>query len=219
MTLPVLIPVNRLDRAKGRLAPLLTEAEREELSLITMETVAHAAGSAAVILTADPRVRERVAGRYRVLDEDPAADGLNARLEAAIERLRADGTVTERLLILHADLPLVRGWTIETLDAEDPGPGSVVLVRSGDGGTNAMLLHPPGRFPLAYGPGSFERHAAAARAAGMQVIESENRELKLDLDTPADVAELLRTARGQQTAAGHYLLAIGADRRLAEALA
>ncbi|MEJ5221107.1 MAG: 2-phospho-L-lactate guanylyltransferase [Tepidiforma sp.] len=219
MSLPVLIPVNRLDRAKGRLAPLLTEAEREELSLITAETVAHAAGAAAVILTADPRVRERMAGRYRVLEEDPAAEGLNAQLEAAIARLRADGTIADRLLILHADLPLVRGWTIETLDAEDPGPGSAVLVCSADGGTNAMLLHPPGRFPLAYGPGSFERHAAAARAAGMQVIESDNRELKLDLDTPADVAELLRTARGQQTAAGHYLLAIGADRRLAEARA
>ncbi|GIW19011.1 MAG: hypothetical protein KatS3mg064_2168 [Tepidiforma sp.] len=219
MSLPVLIPVNRLDRAKGRLAPLLTEAEREELSLITLETVAHAAGAAAVILTADPRVRERMAGRYRVLEEDPAAEGLNAQLEAAIARLRADGTVADRLLILHADLPLVRAWTIETLDAEDPGPGSAVLVRSRDGGTNAMLLHPPGRFPLAYGPGSFERHAAAARAAGMQVIESENRELALDLDTPGDVAELLRTARGQQTAAGHYLLAIGAERRLAEARA
>ena len=50
MTLPVLIPVNRLDQAKGRLAPLLTEAEREELALITAETVAHAAGAAAVIL-------------------------------------------------------------------------------------------------------------------------------------------------------------------------
>jgi 2-phospho-L-lactate guanylyltransferase len=219
VSLPVLIPVNRLDRAKGRLAPLLTEAEREELSLITAETVAHAAGAAAVILTADPRVRERMAGRYRVLDEDPAVAGLNAQLEAAIARLRADGTIADRLLILHADLPLVRGWTIETLDAEDPGPGSAVLVRSADGGTNALLLHPPGRFPLAYGPGSFERHAAAARAAGMRVIESDNRELKLDLDTPADVAELLRTARGQQTAAGHYLLAIGADRRLAEARA
>jgi 2-phospho-L-lactate guanylyltransferase len=217
MTLPVLIPVNRLDQAKGRLAPLLTEAEREELSLITAETVAHAAGPAAVILTADPRVRERMAGRYRVLEEDPALRGLNAQLEGAIARLRADGTLGERLLILHADLPLVRDWTLETLDAEDPGPGSVVMVRSRDGGTNAMLLHPPGRFALAYGPGSFERHAAAARAAGLRVVESENRELVLDLDTPADVAELLRTARGQQTAAGHYLLAIGADRRLAGA--
>jgi len=217
MTLPVLIPVNRLDQAKGRLAPLLTEAEREELSLITAETVAHAAGPAAVILTADPRVRERMAGRYRVLEEDPALRGLNAQLEGAIARLRADGTVGERLLILHADLPLVRDWTLETLDAEDPGPGSVVMVRSRDGGTNAMLLHPPGRFALAYGPGSFERHAAAARAAGLRVVESENRELVLDLDTPGDVAELLRTARGQQTAAGHYLLAIGADRRLAGA--
>ena len=217
MTLPVLIPVNRLEQAKGRLAPLLTEAEREELALITAETVAHAAGADAIILTADPRVAERMAGRYRVLGEDPAVQGLNAQLERAIERLRADGTVADRLLILHADLPLVRGWTVATLAEEDDGPGCVVMVRSRDGGTNAMLLHPPGRFRLAYGPGSFERHAAAARAAGLRVIESPNRELQLDLDTPADVAALLATARGQQTAAGHYLLAIGADRRLAAA--
>ncbi|WP_322817738.1 2-phospho-L-lactate guanylyltransferase [Tepidiforma sp.] len=214
MTLPVLVPVNRLDQAKGRLAPLLSEAEREELALITAETVAHAAGEAAIILTADPRIRARMAGRYRVLAEDPALTGLNAQLEGAVAKLRADGTVGDRLLILHADLPFVRGWTIEALEGEDPGPESVVMVRSRDGGTNAMLLHPPGRFALAYGPGSFARHVAAARAAGLRVVESENRELVLDLDTPADVAELLRTARGQQTAAGHYLLAIGADRRL-----
>jgi 2-phospho-L-lactate guanylyltransferase len=217
MTVPVLIPVNRLDRAKGRLGPFLTEAEREELALITAETVAHAAGAAAIILTADPRVRALMGGRYRVVDEDPAALGLNGQLERAIERLRADGTVRDRLLIVHADLPLVRDGTFETLAAEDPGPGSVVMVRSRDGGTNAMLLHPPGRFALAYGPGSFERHAAAARAAGLRIVQSENREIKLDLDTPVDIAELLRTARGQQTAAGHYLLAIGADRRLAVA--
>lgn len=217
MTLPVLIPVNRLDRAKGRLAPLLNEAEREELSLITARTVAHAAGPGAIVLTADERAAELLSDVCRVLPEAPGLTGLNAQLEHAIHSLIADGTIADRLLILHADLPLVRSWTIADLAAEDPGPGSIVIVRSPDGGTNALLLHPPGRFPLAYGPGSCDRHIAAARAAGLRVVESPNRELQLDLDTPADIAALLATARGQQTAAGHYLLAIHADRRLAAA--
>ena len=89
-----------------------------------------------------------------------------------------------------------------------------MLVESRDGGTNAMLLNPPGRFALAYGPGSHAKHRAAAEAAGMAVIANHNRELTLDLDTPDDIRELLRAPRGRQGAAGRYLQTIGVEERL-----
>lgn len=215
MSLPVLIPVGPLDDAKSRLSPTLSPAERVQLTMVTLDTVCHAAGARAVVLTADDEVAATLEGRVRVLREVPDRQGLNGQLEAAIAALLADGTVSDRLLILHADLPLVRDWTIEALEDDDPGPSSVVLARSADGGTNAMLLHPPGRFPLAFGPGSYARHESAARAAGFAVHEAANRELRLDLDTPADLAALLASPRGQQTAAGHYLLKAGVVRRLA----
>ena len=214
MTTPVLIPVNRLERAKGRLASLLSAEERVTLALITLETVLHAAGPASVVLTADRRVAEAAAGKARILDEAPDLEGLNAQLEAAIATLIAEGTARERLLILHADLPLATNEAIENVLAMS-NPDSITVVESRDGGTNAMLLEPPGRFPLAYGPASFAMHVAAARRAGMHVAVNENRELRLDLDTPDDIIELLRPPRGRQGAAGRYLLSIGVEARLA----
>ena len=77
-----------------------------------------------------------------------------------------------------------------------------------------MLFSPPGLFPLHYGPGSYAKHAAAANAAGMSVVANGNRELRLDLDTPDDIRELLRAPRGRQGAAGRYLLSLGIEGRL-----
>jgi len=211
--LPVLIPVNRLDRAKGRLAGLLDEAERETLALITFEAVLHAAGPGAIVLTADEEVARRAGGRARVLKEALALDGLNPQLEAAVAALCAEGTAADRLLILHADLPLASEGAIATL-AEQSIPNSAVMVESPDGGTNAMLLRPPGLFPLAYGTASFAAHRNAAEEAGMTVVSNGNRELRLDLDTPEDIVELLRAPRGRQGAAGVFLLSIGIEARL-----
>jgi 2-phospho-L-lactate guanylyltransferase len=215
--LPVLIPVNRLDRAKGRLASLLDQEERETLALITFEAVLHAAGPGAVVLTADEKVAKRARGRARVLREKRDLSGLNPQLEAAVAELRASGPARERLLILHADLPLARDEAVAVLQ-EQSQPDSAVMVESPDGGTNAMLLRPPGKFALAYGKGSFAAHRKAAQAAGMRVIANENRELRLDLDTPEDIRELLRAPRGRQGAAGVFLLSIGIEERLDAAI-
>jgi hypothetical protein len=49
----------------------------------------------------------------------------------------------------------------------------------------------------------------------MHVSVNPNRELRLDLDTPDDIVELLRAPRGRQGAAGRYLLSLGVEARLA----
>ena len=214
MNRPVLIPVNDLARAKGRLAGLLSPEEREQLALITLQTVLHAAGPDAIVLTPDERIAGLVAGRARVLMESPKARGLNGQLEFALRELGALADV----LILHADLPLATQGAVETL-WELVTDNSVTLVESGDGGTNAMLLCPPGQFQLAYGQGSFAKHVQAAQAAGMALHLNQNRELRLDLDNPSDITELLRAPRGRQGAAGRYLLSIGIEERLGAATA
>jgi len=214
VSVPVLIPVNRLDRAKGRLADLLSPDERVTLAIITLETVLHAVGPASIVLTADPRVGDVAAGKARVLPEVAGRKGLNPQLEAAMAALIAEGTARESLLILHADLPLITPEAIENILAM-AHPNTVTMVESRDGGTNAMLMQPPGKFALAYGPASFALHTSAARQAGMRVAVSANRELRLDLDTPEDITELLRAPRGRQGAAGRYLQSIGVEARIA----
>ena len=211
MPATVLIPVNRLDRAKGRLASLLTVEERAELvqrSLATVLGAVEGAGLEAVVLTSDEGVGSAVPPGVRVLDENEALQGLSAQLERAAERL-----AVEELIILHADLPLATAEALRQLVAKAPTAPSVTLVRPEDGGTNAMLLRPPGRFALAYGKASGDLHEAAAREAGLAVYRIEAPELSLDLDTPADVRALLSTAAGQATEAGRYLVGIGVEGR------
>ncbi len=213
MATTVLIPVNRLDRAKGRLAALLEPGERAELvrrSLAAVLAAAEGAGMEAVVLTSDAAVEAEVPAGVQILREDPNLRGLSAQLERAVERLGV-----EELLILHADLPLVSAEALRELVAQAPEAPSATLVRPGDGGTNAMLLRPPGRFPLAYGRGSGDRHEAAAREAGLAVQRADVPALALDLDTPADVRELLSTAEGRGTEAGRYLVGLGIEGRAA----
>lgn len=213
--LPILIPVNRLDEAKERLAPLLSAAERAELARITMETVVAAARDAGepIVLATDPAVERILGDRGRILHERAGLRGLNAQLEAACETLVFAGAT--ELLILHADLPLATAAAIEALVLAAPPPPSVTIARPPDGGTNAMLLRPPGRFALAYGRDSCGRHVAAAREAGMATLVLEPPELTLDLDTPGDVRRLLEDDAGRRSPAGTYLHALGVEDRAA----
>ena len=203
VTLTVLIPVNRLDRAKGRLADVLDVPVREALAIATLRTVersARGAGFEPVILTADPRVAAAVGPGAHILEEEPALRGLNAQLEHALLRLALD-----QVLILHADLPLATAEAISALVAAAGPPPSATLVRSPDGGTNAMLLRPPGRFALAYGSNSHALHEAAARSAGLATHTEAVPALELDLDTPADLLTLLALPGAATTLAGKVL--------------
>ncbi len=214
MPLPtVLIPVNRLDRAKGRLAALLEPEERAELvrrSLATVLGAVREAGMEAVVLTSDEAVRAGLPQDVRGLAEDPEVRGLSGQLENAAGRL-----AVPELLILHADLPLAAADALRDLVAQAPPAPSATLVRPGDGGTNAMLLRPPGRFALAYGSGSGDLHEAAARAAGLTVRRADAPALALDLDTPADVRRLLAEPVGRGSGPGRYLIGIGVEGRAA----
>lgn len=215
MALTVLVPVNQLDRAKGRLATLLTADERSALALATLNTVLDGLnGFDAVVLTADPDVIRAVAGRAEVLAESPGVAGLNAQLEFAVASLFAAGRATDELAILHADLPLFLGGAIFFLLDSMAGDDVVAISPSGDGGTNAMVMRPPGRFSLCYGIDSAARHNAAAVHAGFRVVLAPSPALELDLDTPDDIRALLSTARGRETRAGLLLLAMGVDDRL-----
>lgn len=211
----VLIPVNRLDRAKGRLATYLAPDQRRELFLATLRTVLDAvagAGCDAVLLTPDREVVRAFPG-VRIVKEEPALSGLNAQLEFALSRVPPPPA---GILILHADLPLVTPAALKRLVAASPEAPSATIVRSRDGGTNAMLLRPPGRFALAYGPNSGTLHEHAATAAGVAVRVLDEPALQLDLDTPADLLALLDDPAGAASRAGRLLASFALDLPMAK---
>ena len=209
--LPALIPVNRLDRAKGRLAPFLTPAERAELALATFETVLEAvrgAGWTPVVLTSDDTVRAAAGPNAVVLGEGSPFLGLNAELEGALLRLQPafPQPTDPRLLVVHADLPLASAAAIRALCGEAREAASAVAVCSADGGTNIMLLRPPGLFAFAFGRESYVQHEARAAQAGLRWVRHESATLSLDLDTPADLLTLLDAPGGATSRAGKLLV-------------
>jgi len=205
--LRILVPVNHLDRAKGRLAAYLSEDARRALALATLSTVLEAclaygetSGAETWVLTSDYAVAVSVPEGVNVLDEDPGLRGLNAQLEAAVKQLASD-----EILIVHADLPLLTAEALAAFVGSAPVAPSVTISPSGDGGTNAMLLRPPGRFPLAYGEMSAAKHRISAEAARIRVVETPHPAIALDLDTPDDLTRLMQTPEGRKSLAGQLL--------------
>jgi 2-phospho-L-lactate guanylyltransferase len=72
-----------------------------------------------------------------------------------------------------------------------------VVVPSHDrDGTNAVLAAPPDAFPPSFGPGSFARHLAQAKAGGLDCRVVELAGLARDVDEPRDLLALLAAKRG-----------------------
>jgi 2-phospho-L-lactate guanylyltransferase len=190
--LVAIVPVKRLHAAKSRLAPALDPDERAALVVDMLRSVLAAlAASGAVaerlVVSPDPAALAvaRVAGAATLWQPD---DGLNAALEQA----RASLPPRTALLALPADLPLLRADEVVALVTQARGVDVVVAPDSTGDGTNALALAPGVALPFAFGPGSFRRHLAAAGAAGMTVAVIRAPGLALDLDSPADLAELQR---------------------------
>ncbi len=195
-----LVPVRGLAAGKQRLAAVLTAAERRALTGAMLEDVlAVLCGCAAVesvAVVTDDAAAAALAGEYGALVLPDVAGGLNGSLENACAWARTRRPAAS-ILIVAADLPSITGALLEhrllSVDAE------VVIARSEDGGTNALLLRPPAALELSFGPGSCERHRAAAVAAGRSVHVIDDPDLALDLDWPADLAAHLFRARPGQT--------------------
>lgn len=214
-----LIPLKPPTEAKARLAGLLSPDERADLSRVTFLTVADAllgAGMAVAVLTPNAvAAADLTVGECTVIEEQPSIRGLNAQLQLALNG--ATFAEADSVLILHADLPLATPNAVRLLvGAARKEIGRVTMVKSADGGTNAMILPLPRPFALHYGSGSFALHEVAARAAGLGVYVHRSPRLALDLDTAADVRTLLASSRGRNSPAGRLLLAKGVEARLAD---
>jgi 2-phospho-L-lactate/phosphoenolpyruvate guanylyltransferase len=199
------IPVKALGAAKSRLSGVLSAAERRQLALIML-------GDVLAVVSAAPAV-----GGVTVVSRDPSAlalaaqfgadvlldatAGLNEALEQAAGRVAALGA--RALLVVPSDLPLLTAHDVTQL-AEALGQApAAVLAPSRDGGTNALLVAPPGALRFAFGPGSLARHMAEARRRGLAVRLVRTPGLELDVDQPEDLL-YLRLSEGT-TAAQHLL--------------
>jgi 2-phospho-L-lactate guanylyltransferase len=202
----VVLPVKRLDDAKHRLTALLAPRERRALMAAMLQDVLDALGRVAVahellVVTHDADAAGAARARGAVVVADPADAGHSAAALLGIGAARDRGA--ERVLLIPGDCPLLAAADVEALLEPPPTPrGHVVIVPDRVGaGTNALLLEPPEVIAPAFGPGSHERHRAAARRAGIIAETRRPASLTLDVDTPDDLRALADALAEQPGAA------------------
>lgn len=190
------VPVKPFAEAKSRLAPLLDGASRAALSRAllsrTLRVVTQADCCAGLVVVSRDVTALALAEESGAVPLREDGHDLNAALEQARRFVVDRGA--QALLVLPADLAAVEADDIRSVAALADDGRSVVVAPSSTGGTNLLLLRPPGILPFAYGPGSFDRHVQRAADAGLPVQIVRSPVLALDLDLPGDLAHPLLEA-------------------------
>ncbi len=131
-----------------------------------------------------------------VIAEPPGRPGLNAALEHARRHVAGDagdadgpdGPDADRLLVVHADLPLL---TPADVDAVATARADVVVATDRHGtGTNLLAVPRVGDHAFRFGAGSRAAHEAEAARHGLRAAVVLRPGTAADLDTIDDVAEL-----------------------------
>lgn len=192
MNVHAVVPVKDLREAKSRLRSILGPEVRAGLALRMMDCVLSALYGAGVgnvsVVSPDGTVLD-LASKYGATSLLQESGGLNLALEEGRKWAMESGA--SALLVLPADLPLLKPDDVREL-LNEPDGGSSVIIAPDDArsGTNALLLRPPDTLPFFFGSGSFEEHLRAARKRGLGVRIVERPGIAFDLDTRTDLARL-----------------------------
>jgi 2-phospho-L-lactate guanylyltransferase len=208
-----IIPVKTLLKSKKRLSMVLNPQERQTLTLAMIEDVLKAIKCSVVcqtiVISSDPTVEE-LANNYGASYLKERKHELNEAVKQAIEwciQNKADS-----VLILPADIPLIKAEDINRIVELCPKGTSVVISPSQNGGTNALLQKPPDLIPTHFGPNSFSKHAIEALHRGILTRVYRSKRVATDIDSPKDLEKLLKIKA--QTVSHKFLEQIRANARL-----
>ena len=217
----ILVPVKTLSEAKQRLAGVLTAQERHDLVRLMLEGVltvlaAEMPEAWRWMVTSDGEAAElgRAHG-FEILEEGPPQSE-SASVDHACRQFTAMGI--RGSLRIPLDLPLLGPYGVEDLVAAIPPstteahPQALLVPDVAGTGTNALYRSPAAWFPSRFGPDSLRLHQQEAIAHGGELSVLELPELALDLDTPADLQDLL--SRGVDCPAVRLLREWGLPERL-----
>jgi 2-phospho-L-lactate guanylyltransferase len=183
----VVIPIRAFVVGKARLSSTLPDVPRAELAQRMADRVLGAAGTLpVVVISSADEVRGWARGRRVAVLDDPG--DLDAAAAAGVAWCAARGLA--RAIVAHAGLPRApeAGLVRFARDGTRPIVSAVPCHR--DDGTPVLSVPVGAPFVFAYGPGSFRRHAAHARAAGLGFRVVRDPELGFDVDLPSDLVAL-----------------------------
>jgi len=203
-----IVPVNVLRASKARLAKHLDPSSRKRLStamlvdvLRTLQKVRRI--SRVTVVSADLEVRRVIRPMRANFLWEGKRKGLNKGLRLAMRD--AKRRKFSAALIVPSDIPLVTQREILRF-LRISGNYSVAIASSKDGGgTNALLLRPPGVIGPAFGKNSFRKHLSMAHSKRLAVKVIKSIGIASDVDEPADLVGLKRFLLRNET--GRFLRA------------
>lgn len=198
MRIAALMPVKGFGNAKQRLSPLFGSAAREFLAETmfrdVLQQVKLARGLTGVfVVTGDDQVAAIAKADGAEVIRESTENGETIAVDFARKHLKEAGW--EAVLILPADMPLMRAADVEEVLAQVPADTAApyaLLVPSHDRlGTNALLLAPPDVIKLRFGHDSFTFHMSQVSGQGLPMRFIENENIALDIDEPKDLQRFL----------------------------
>jgi 2-phospho-L-lactate guanylyltransferase len=193
------VPVKETDKAKERLAPMMTPARRQQLACAMLEDVlaalAATAGLASILVVTADTAAALIAARYGArVSAASAQEGHTAAVACAARALAARRL---GMLTVPADIPLVEAQDICDLlvahrsSTHASGRAFAIVPARDQRGSNAVLCSPADAVPLRFGEDSFFPHLAAAKEDGIEPVVLRLPRIALDIDTPEDLAALI----------------------------
>ena len=192
MKIWLVLPVKPFGKGKSRLAAVLDEDTRTVLNRTLMTHVLETALASQlltgiVVVSHDPTALA-IARSYAVHGLEEQGHGLNGALTQG--RTFAMQNQADALLVLPSDLPLLTVGDFQLLLSHVEDTSAITIAPSPDGGTNALLLHPPDAIPFHFGRNSFAHHSASAGEAGFAIRSVTSQGLQTDIDMPQDLLQL-----------------------------
>ena len=197
-----IVPVKTFDRAKQRLANVLSEAERRALMLAMARDVltclSKATGLSGILIVsrapeADALAQAFATERFAESPDANLAESLEQATRHLLDHFDAQGVV-----VVPADVPCIEPGELDRLLAEHD---EVTILPDADNiGTNALICSPPLTIPYVFDGKSFKPHVDAAFAAGITPRIVPGTRFSLDIDVPDDLLKVQEIAPTTQTA-------------------
>ena len=195
------IPVKHLSEAKSSLSSTFTPEQRQRLVLSMLADVLSAVHQApsisgAIVVSPDEKVLSFASLHGAEGVAEPGL-GLNGALKFAIRHSISKGV--DSVLILPADLPLLKSADVENIIAMASASKGVVIAPSKAKGTNALFLRPPDLINLRFGGESFPLHLKEASQAGVKPRIYRSPTTATDIDEVADLLSIETLGPGTRT--------------------
>lgn len=191
----VLVPFSAAD-PKSRLSEVLAPDERGSFAramLVDVVDAVSACGATPHVLSTAPVEVSTPIDVPVTVDSRPLTTAINDAFEAGVPSSGVDPVDSSPTAVVMADLALA---TPDVLGRFFDATGDVVIAPGRGGGTNALVVRDPA-FRVDYHGASYLDHLRIAADIDATVHAFDSHRLASDVDTPADLVEVLVHADGR----------------------